>query len=127
VFTKYNTAWMGYGRNSDDPFYLVMQYQEFVNKTGGFGLDRLHMAIAHESGHMVNAPDEYASQCRQGDKWGFSRGPNVNCENDNPAPVDCLMRNVRVAVCPSTVGHFGWADSNGDGILDPYDPTFVQP
>jgi hypothetical protein len=35
------------------------------------------------------------------------------------------MRNNTKKLCPATPGHFGWADTNGDGILDPFDSTYA--
>ena len=129
VFTKYNAAWMAYGNNLSDPVYIIVAYPQVIDTShGGWGLAKVHMVVAHESGHMTGAPDEYASSsCSLGGKFGFSHGPNPNCENGNAAPVNCLMRNNQASVCTATTGHFGWADSNGDGILDPYDPTYVRP
>jgi len=129
VFTKYNAAWMGYTNDLNDPVYMIIQYQTVIDKsTGGWGLEQMHMVIAHESGHMTGAPDEYASSsCTTGGKFGYSDGPNTNCENGNASPVNCIMRHNSLQTCVATTGFFGWVDSNADGVLDPYDPTYVRP
>ncbi len=118
--TKYPTAWMAYCSSSRK---IVFQLASVINS---WKLAGAHFVYAHETGHTSGAPDEYASSsCAITDKAGFSNGANSNCENGNTAAVDCLMRNNTKKLCPATPGHFGWADTNGDGILDPFDSTYA--
>ena len=117
--TKYPTAWMAYCSSSRK---IVFQLTSVINS---WKLPAAHFVYAHETGHTSGAPDEYASsKCAITDKAGFSNSANSNCENGNTAAVDCLMRNNAKKLCSATPGHFGWNDSNGDGILDPFDSSY---
>ena len=117
--TKYPTAWMAYCSSSKK---IVFQLASVVGNWKPAGA---HFVYAHETGHTSGAPDEYvSSKCSVTDKAGFSNGVNANCEVGNSAAVDCLMRNNTKKLCPATPGHFGWNDANGDGILDPFDPSY---
>jgi hypothetical protein len=85
---------------------LVMNYD-----LDGWMTDNFDSVFAHESGHIFGAPDEYAeSGCDCGGRWGTSQGPNANCESCAPGEaVDCIMLRNMLAICPATIGHFGWA------------------
>jgi len=120
LLTNYPVAWESY---TSDSRKVVYQLTGVLND---WKLAGAHFVFAHETGHTSGAPDEYAaSHCSITDKSGFSNSANTNCENGNAASVDCLMRNNTKSLCPATPGHFGWNDSNGDGILDPFDSTYA--
>jgi hypothetical protein len=94
---------------------------------GGKGFGFLAHIVAHEVGHSFDAPDEYAG-CTllrsDGSGWGSLNFPNFNCVDINPsASVTCLMRRGRDVefVCEATRVHWGWVDSNQDGVLDVFE------
>jgi hypothetical protein len=121
MITKYRAAWPAYAPQHRD---VIASFELVKNK---IGLDKFAYTLAHEIGHTVEALDEYASSnCSVTEKCGFSNFPNANCAVGNLLSVTCLMKSdPTFAVCPATVSHFGWGDQDLDGILDPFDPTFV--
>ncbi|CAN5613186.1 hypothetical protein BH24ACT14_BH24ACT14_03400 [soil metagenome] len=86
--------------------HLVMDYDN-----DGWGPANIDRVFAHETGHIFNAPDEYASSgCNCGGAWGFYGRPNGNCENCAPGGgVACIMRSNDWAMCEFTPWHFGFA------------------
>ena len=81
--------------------------------------------VAHETGHVFGALDEYG-HCSAVAPAGFFDTPNANCvflsqnpDVANPGPrVPCLMDQNTHSVCPSTPVHWGWVDADGDGLVD---------
>jgi hypothetical protein len=68
--------------------------------------------VAHETGHIFWAPDEYYvpgyGGCKEGainPNGGF---PNGNCEISNGNSVDCMMKNNELNLCAYTPAHIGW-------------------
>jgi hypothetical protein len=120
--TKYHAAWMAYTHGSEG--YMVYQYP-WVSAVGDFELAGAggwgagwHMVVAHETGHIFGAPDEYASShCTVTQTFGQLNVPNGNCENGATA-VPCLMAHNTQNVCSFSVRTFGWVDADGDGNLD---------
>lgn len=84
---------------------IIMDYAN-----DGWGPDNIDRVFAHETGHIFQAPDEYASSgCNCGGSWGRYGEPNSNCENcAGAAGVPCLMRANTWAMCGATTRHFGW-------------------
>lgn len=125
--TKYNNTWMAYTKGRHP--YIVMQYpwvtggDPFGIKHPGYGLDGMRRVLAHEIGHIVDAPDEYQkSNCRVSDTFGALKVQNGNCQQaDNPNPTASCLMNTNSSpdvLCDFTVQTFGWVDADGDGILD---------
>jgi len=128
-FKKDPTPRTGYAHRLGGP-YCVITYDHFdvrhdPRKTSGYTLADLDVLFAHETGHVFGAPDEYTngSTCPgAGRPYGYLGVQNGNCEADVNQPVPCLMFGSFNALCQSTVGHFGWKDSDGDGVPDVCDP-----
>lgn len=84
----------------------------------GFGdPSRLGVDVAHESGHIYWACDEYGSSgcgctCAVGGPHGNT--PNLNCANCGSAAAGCIMRDetsynfVNRLICSSTEAQIGW-------------------
>jgi hypothetical protein len=102
-FTKYPTGWFAYASVGGPR--LVMQYDN-----DGWGPDNIDRVFAHETGHIFNAPDEYASSnCNCGGTWGYYGKPNANCANCAPGGgVSCIMKANTWDMCPSTPYHLGF-------------------
>jgi hypothetical protein len=150
--TKANTDWAytifvvdssndskngGDGRFSDGSFawayyngpYMVMTYDN-----NGWGIDRMDMVTAHETGHIFGALDEYYGPCNV-DEWsGYLVAQNTNCEDEfNDAAEHSIMRyNVSQEIAyPSHITStpnrkaIGWYDTDADFIPDPIDDLTI--
>lgn len=126
-WTRYECSHPAYA--TDALARLVMCHPMIARERLGQGLQDAPRHLAHEICHLFGAVDEYIgpgscdvlnTKPTQGGPVGFGEldFPNFNCARTNPAPVACLMLDSIELICPSTVAHIGWADSNGDGVLD---------
>lgn len=77
----------------------------------GWGEDNIDRVLAHETGHIFGAPDEYASSlCDCEGTWGRYGVVNGNCENCAAfGGVDCLMKINDFVLCNFTPAHLGWS------------------
>jgi hypothetical protein len=82
----------------------VLQYSN-----DGWGPDNIDRVFVHETGHIFNAPDEYAdSHCDCGGSWGYFHLPNLNCENCAPGgSVSCIMSHNDWQMCACTPRRIG--------------------
>jgi len=84
-----------------------------------WGIDRLDMVFRHELFHAFYAFDEYAgSGCTCTEHRGYLDGSGANCTSCNASASACVMINNGDAMCASTRRQIGWADLDGDGVLD---------
>jgi hypothetical protein len=102
-FTKYPLGHFAYASIGGPR--LVMHYDN-----DGWGPDNIDRVFAHETGHIFNAPDEYASSgCNCGGQWGAFGVANQNCENCAPSGgVACLMKSNSWEMCVYTPYHLGF-------------------
>jgi len=102
-FTKYPLGHFAYASLGGPR--LVMHYDN-----DGWGPDNIDRVFAHETGHIFNAPDEYASSnCDCGGQWGVFKVANANCENCAPsAGVACIMKSNSWETCAYTPYHLGF-------------------
>jgi len=102
-FTKYPVGHFAYASLGGPR--LVMHYDN-----DGWGPDNIDRVFAHETGHIFNAPDEYAaSGCDCGGSWGHFGVPNSNCATCAPGGgVPCIMKSNDWAMCPYTPYHLGF-------------------
>ena len=129
--TKFPTGWIAYATSVGAPSATVQV--DWAGDTGGnfagtgvggLGWDNLDRVVAHELGHLFGALDE-AGRCHGTDVGGPLSTPNSNCAVDNPQPVSCLMLNNSESLCPASVAHVGWVDSDGNGVVDAAAPEPV--
>jgi hypothetical protein len=120
--TKYPLGTQAYASELEP--YVVLDWDWIQEPSrGGKGFGFLAHIVAHEVGHTFDAPDEYAGCTAlrpDGSGWGSLNFPNFNCVDINPASVTCLMKRGRDVefACDATRVHWGWVDSNQDGVLD---------
>ena len=99
--------------------YFVMTYDN-----NGYGIDRMHQVVTHETGHTFLAADEYCSPgyaCCDFGTYGYLGIVNANCESGNPSSVPCVMRRIEDAICSHTQAQLGWRDTDADGLPDTVD------
>ena len=102
-FTKYPLKHFAYAKLGGPS--LVMQYDN-----DGWGPDNIDRVFAHETGHIFQAPDEYAkSNCNCVSEYGIYDEPNKNCALCAPGgSVDCIMRKNTWSMCQHTPLHLGF-------------------
>jgi hypothetical protein len=94
--------------------HVVMTYD---NQT--WGISRMDMVLRHELLHAFYSFDEYiASACTCTEHRGYLDGLNTNCDNCNVAAAACVMIANGDAMCGATRRQIGWADLDGDGVID---------
>ena len=74
----------------------------------GWGISRMHQVLAHETGHIFWATDEYDGNNE------YSGYLNV-MDNEGSG---CLMDTCALCLSSGTKGQIGWRDTDGDSILD---------
>lgn len=120
VFIAYNPTGEGAPqRFTDDRFayaYLGGPYTQFLYKNNGWSVNDIWRTLAHESGHIFWACDEYYEEgyggCTSCDPCNFYRPIlNGNCEHASCNPdntVPCIMRHSEDAICHYTAAQIGW-------------------
>ena len=94
--------------------HLVMTYDNQA-----WGIDRMDMVLRHELLHAFYAFDEYSgSACSCTEHRGYLDGANANCVTCNPGAGACVMISNGDALCAATRRQLGWADLDGDGVID---------
>lgn len=108
-FTKLPSVWMGYANSS---WQKIVMYRSADSGPSSFetwtSIDRI---MAHETGHIFHAADEYSSSnCKCDSKQGaFIQTVNGNCANCDGTTSSCLMKNNTLGtVCDFSRLAFGW-------------------
>jgi hypothetical protein len=101
----------------------------------GWGIDEMGSTLAHETGHIFYAMDEYAGTKSYSDHRGYYDTPNHNALDNRPPalpPPDlCIMGEdsdlayAAHEACQYTREMVGWRDTDGDGIMDVLDVPLV--
>ena len=141
----YNT-WLRSTYHTDWAYTIFFAYNpspapySFTNGYGGYAyfggpytqilftwFDR--KTVAHESGHIFWAPDEYYQAgyggCGDGATNTKSGFPDGNCEVANVNSVDCMMKYISNSLCAYSPAHIGWTtevphytvETNPPGLL----------
>jgi len=95
-------AWAYYG------IFLVMTYDNGKVSSGGWGINRMDQVMAHETGHIFWATDEYNGQAEYS---GYLNGADVEGSG-------CLMCNNNLCLSSGTILQVGWRDTDVDTIQD---------
>ena len=105
---RFSDSWFAYSYIGG-PF-LVMAYDN-----GDYGLGRMNLVCAHETGHIFGARDEY--DCRSD-----HHGPSGARYDHEPA---CIMESCssEAIVCPATRAQIGWKDDDCGNVDGPTYPT----
>ena len=116
--------------------FIVMTYDN-----DGWGINRMNLVTAHETGHIFGALDEYASSgCATSDSWGYLNAANTSCNNGGDTSDTSIMGEASEQVIPavdvsaSARDSIGWRNPAGTVVdvvrtstvsLTPYapDPT----
>ncbi|HEX6852648.1 MAG TPA: hypothetical protein VF139_14725 [Candidatus Polarisedimenticolaceae bacterium] len=86
---------------------------------GAWGSARFDQVLRHELLHAFWAFDEYAtSGCTCQESRGYLDGRGLNCDACNMSAVPCVMISNGDAMCAHTRRQIGWADLDGDGVID---------
>ena len=98
----------------------------------GWGIDRMEMVTAHETGHIFWALDEYPGAASYTDHSGYYNTQNLNASDGNPSPssrVASIMAesDLQLTAYPNHISSptsrqmLGWKDSDSDGTFDVLD------
>jgi hypothetical protein len=104
--------------------YMVMTYDN-----DGWGISRMNLVFAHETGHIFGALDEYASSnCTASERWGYLDVANASCNNGGNTADFSIMgeaaeqQNPSVDVSQSAREAIGWRNpsplSGGLAVVD---------
>ena len=123
------------GKFTNDYFayaYLGGPYLQMTSDNGGWGLNRLGQVLAHETGHVFYALDEYPGGSSYTSRSGYYNTQNLNAADGHPNPssrkpsimAEASSQNTawkNNTSAPSTLAMLGWQDSDNDGIFDVLD------
>ncbi len=112
--------------------YLGGPFTVMTYDNDGWGIGNMGQVLAHETGHIFYALDEYPGSGSYTDRAGYYNTQNLNASDDHPNPgsrVASLMAEVALqnaayanhTSSPSSLEMIGWKDSDGDGIFDALD------
>lgn len=98
--------------------YLGGPYMIVTNKCNGWGYTGVWKVVAHETGHIFNALDEYRGSSGPQDKSGRLNVINGNHESGGTANAACIMKSNDLRICEFTLGQIGWVDTDSNGVYD---------
>lgn len=98
--------------------YLGGPYMVISNKCNGWGFTQVWKVVAHETGHVFNALDEYKGVSHADDRSGRLNVQNGNHEDGGVINEACLMKNNEPSLCTFTSGQIGWFDADSNGSYD---------
>ena len=133
AFIAYNPTGEGASdRFTDERFayaYLGGPYTQLLYKNNGWSVNDIWKTLAHETGHIFWACDEYYMPgyggCTSCDPCNSFRPIlNGNCEHSDCNPlntVPCIMRDSEDAICHYTAAQIGW------GLDEPPTSSITSP
>ena len=99
LFTKYRLPHHAYAMS-----YVKVS----LGMSNDWGASKIFRVVAHETGHVFGAPDEYG-ECVCGEAHGPFGVTNRNCVNCPGGGADCLMRNNSPVICRASMFHLGFS------------------
>ncbi len=123
------------GRFADSYFayaYIGGPFTVMTYDNDGWGINRMGQVLAHETGHIFYALDEYSGSNSYTAYSGYYNTQNLNAYDNNPdrsSRVASLMAESSLqstayadhTSSPTSLEMIGWKDSDGDGIFDVLD------
>lgn len=89
-----------------------------TNRCDGWGYTRVWEVVAHETGHIFNALDEYKGASNGNERHGLLKVINGNAEEGGIVKKNCIMKANGAVLCEYTAGQVGWVDDNFDGVFE---------
>jgi hypothetical protein len=123
IVTKYGCHWDGFQEGGTGESEAVVLWFSPIQEGRP---EKFGVIMAHEIGHVFDAPDEYG-HCHVDSTQGFFDTINANCKfvsEENPTVLNpnprfqCLMDENKPMVCIATEAHWGWVDGDHDGVAD---------
>lgn len=105
-------------------------FMTMTSTNDGYGTNNMDAVMAHETGHIFGAGDQYASSgCTCTSTYGFLDVENQNCENSCLSNVASIMRGQIAPYTSGSIdyyakGQIGWRDLNSNGIIDVIDSAY---
>lgn len=116
---KFNDGWSAFAVMNGDGGgpYLAMTYDN-----NNYGIDNMDAVLAHETGHIFGAIDQYGG-CACTDDVGYLNYENQNCENGCLINENSIMKTITYPFANNIIdeyarGQIGWVDTDEDGFLD---------
>ncbi|MCE9588992.1 MAG: hypothetical protein K8S99_00530 [Planctomycetes bacterium] len=123
------------GKFTDNYFaytYFGGPYATLTYDNGAWGINRMGQVLAHETGHIFYALDEYSGGNSYTMTSGYYGTQNLNAYDGNPNPgsrqasimAEAGLQDVAYpnhTSAPSTMQMLGWRDSDSDGVFDVLD------
>ncbi len=112
--------------------YLGGPFTVMTYGNDGWGIGNMGQVLAHETGHIFYALDEYSGAASYNDYSGYYNTQNLNAIDDNPDTstrvasimAESSLQNVAYSnhtSSPTSLQMVGWSDSDADGIFDVLD------
>lgn len=98
--------------------YVGGPYLVLSNKCAGWSSHNIWRIVAHETGHIFNAMDEYLPDPRMATA---KISDTDSALNQIHAQELCMMKTNDPFLCDDTRIQIGWIDHNRNGIYDPYE------
>jgi hypothetical protein len=98
---------------------------------GNYGINNMDACIAHETGHIFWALDEYAAASSVNEYCGYLNIQNGNHETSGITNDPCIMRSqvtpyTNNNICNYTKQMIGWRDTDSDGVYDIVDTRKIN-
>ena len=115
--------------------WLGGPYTQMTYGNNGWGIGNMGQVLAHETGHIFFALDEYPGSGYYTDRSGYYNTQNLNAYDGHPNPgsrvaslmAESSLQNTAYAnytSSPTSLEMIGWKDSDGDDLFDVLDVAF---